>query len=276
MADASLQKLIARSCKDLLLPVVRLLLKSGITWKDFCEVARLAFVEVATSELGTGDRPGNISRVAILTGMTRREVRRQRDLLERGATAPIGYMTPVSGVLSGWHNDPEFVGPYGKPRDLPLDGPGASFASLVRRYGDRRISVAALLKELQGSGALVQLPDGRLRAHKRAFVPRPMEPVLIRLWASGLRDVGTTLEYNVTRPSTKPSRFERRALNLNVDRKALPAFRQLLEVQGEAFLETMDDWLTAHQMQEGLGAEPIRLGVGVYHIEDARVRGRLK
>lgn len=271
MDDSSLQRLIASSCKDLLLPVVRLLLKSGITWKEFCEVARQAFVEVATNEFGTADRPTNISRVAVLTGMTRREVGRQRNLLAAGATEAVGLMSSAARVLSGWYQDPAFVGAHSKPRDLPL----ATFGKLVRRYADD-VPVNALLRELQSSGAVVRLPDGRLRVTKRAFVPRPMEPAQIRLWASALHDIGTTLEYNVTRDRGKPPRFERRALSVNIDRGALPAFRQMLEIQGQAFLESVDDWLTAHQVEGDPETDAIRLGVGVYHIEESSVRARLK
>ncbi len=171
MDNSSLQRLIASSCKDLLLPVVRLLLKSGITWKEFCEVARQAFVEVATNEFGTGDRPTNISRVAMLTGMTRREVGRQRNLLAPGATEAVGYMSSAARVLSGWHQDPGFVGAHGKPRDLTV----ASFSELVRRYAVDDVPVTALLKELQSCNAITQLSDGRLRANKRAFVPGTRE-----------------------------------------------------------------------------------------------------
>jgi Family of unknown function (DUF6502) len=269
-----LQRLIARSCNDLLLPVVRLLLKSGITWKTFCEVGRQAFVEVATREFGTDGRPANTSRVATLTGITRREVRRQQHLLATDPGAANGLLSPAARVLSAWHRDPEFIGPQRRPRDLPLEGHGASLAELVRRYVGGETSVTALLKELQTLGAVAQLADGRIRVNKRAFVPGPMDPAQIRLWANVLRDVGTTLEYNVTRTRGRPARFERRALSLEVDRAALPAFRQLLEVQGEAFLESIDDWLTAHEVQGDAAADAIRLGVGIYHIEDARPKSK--
>ena len=71
-------------CRVLLRPVVRLLLKSGITWKEFAEVAKSVFVEVATREFGIRGRPTNTSRVAILTGINRHDVAKQRELLERG------------------------------------------------------------------------------------------------------------------------------------------------------------------------------------------------
>jgi hypothetical protein len=50
----------------------------------------------------------------------------------------------------------------------------------------------------------------------------------------------------------------------------------MLEIQGQAFLESVDDWLTAHQVEGDSETDAIRLGVGVYHIEESSARARLK
>ena len=267
--------LILSSCRTLLVPIARLLLKSGVTWKEFSEVARRAFVDVATNEFGIRGRPTNVSRVAILTGMTRREVRRQRELLESDPQPETGYMSKASRLLSGWHQDPDFTDVDGEPRALVIDGDGASFSELARRYGGD-IPPGALLKELQSGDAIARLPDGRIRATKRVFLPRPMDPTQIRLWASVLQDVAATLEHNMTRDKATTPRFERRALSLRVDRRALGGFRQFLEDEGQAFLERVDDWLTRHQASAEMAGNAIRLGAGVYHIEDVSPRGRAK
>lgn len=275
MEETGLKVLILSSCRTLLVPVARLLLKSGVTWKEFSEVARRTFVHVATTEFGIRGRPTNVSRVAILTGMTRREVRRQRDLLEFDPQPQAGYMSKASRVLSGWHQDPDFIDARGQPRALEIDGIGNSFSELTRRYGGD-IPAGALLKELQNSDAVERMPDGRIRATTRVFLPRQMEPAQLRLWASVLHDVGTTLEHNLTRDKTHTPRFERRALSLRVNRSALPAFRQFLENEGQAFLERVDDWLTQHQAGTESADNAIRLGAGVYHIEDVLLRGRTR
>lgn len=44
-------------------PVVRLMLRSGITWKEFSELSKAKFVEVAGAEFGIRGRPTNASRV---------------------------------------------------------------------------------------------------------------------------------------------------------------------------------------------------------------------
>jgi hypothetical protein len=69
----------------------------------------------------------------------------------------------------------------------------------------------------------------------------------------------------MTRASTLPARFERSAVNDQVAAGALPEFKAVLEREGQAFLERLDAWLTEHQATDG---KSIRLGVGVYHIQD--------
>jgi hypothetical protein len=275
MDTSGLKSLLLTSCRALLIPIARLLLKSGVTWKEFSEVARRTFVDVATGEFGIRGRPTNVSRVALLTGMTRREVRRQRSLLESDPQPETGYMSKASRLLSGWHQDREFTDAKGEPRVLEIDGSGASFAELARRYGGD-IPPGALLKELESGDAISRLADGRIRATKRVFLPRPMEPAQIRLWASVLQDIGSTLEHNLTRDKSSVPRFERRALSVRVERRALGDFRQFLETEGQAFLERVDDWLTQHQADAGTENNTIRLGAGVYHIEDVSLRGRTK
>lgn len=274
MEQFSAKALVMSSCRALLQPIARLLLKSGVTWKEFAELSRQTFVEVATGEFGLRGRPTNVSRVAILTGLARREVRRQQQASTAQPQAGTGYMSKASRVLSGWYQDPEFLDDQGTPCVLALDGEGASFAELVRRYGGGDIPAGALLKELQLARAIERRADNTVRALTRVYLPRRMDEGQIRLWGSVLQDVGATLEHNLTRDMKTAPRFERRALSVLVDRRTLPAFKQFLEQEGQAFLERLDDWLTAHQVSEDAKEEAIRLGAGVYHIEDVRVRGR--
>ncbi len=78
MASMGSRSLLATACAAALRPVVRLLLKSGWTHREFADLARRVFVEVASTEFGKRGRPANASRVAILTGINRKDVSRLR------------------------------------------------------------------------------------------------------------------------------------------------------------------------------------------------------
>ena len=68
-----------------LMPIARLLMKCGVGYREFAEIAKCAFVDVATQDYGLRGRPTNISRVAVMTGLTRKEVKRLRDKIQAGA-----------------------------------------------------------------------------------------------------------------------------------------------------------------------------------------------
>ena len=252
-------------------PVIRLVLRTGVTWKEFSDLSKTKFVEVATADFGVRGRPTNASRVAILTGLDRREVAKLRKPTSEAATK--GYQSKASQVLSAWHHDPYFLDANRHPAELAVDGEGPTFAELMRRYAPA-LPVVAMIKELKNANAIEELGDGRLRALTRTYLPSRVSMERLRLWSSVLSDVATTIEHNLARDETAPARFERRALSLRVDRKALPEFRELLEREGQAFLERLDDWLASHELADG-DEDGMRLGVGIYHIED-RIERRAK
>jgi len=51
-------------------PVIHILLRSGITYREFAELSKMIYVEVATRHFGRRNRPTNVSRTAMLTGLT--------------------------------------------------------------------------------------------------------------------------------------------------------------------------------------------------------------
>ena len=91
------------------------------------------------------------------------------------------------------------------------------------------------------------------------------------MWGKRITDVAKTYVHNLTRSAHAPARFERAAVNDSVNASALPDFQRFLEQEGEAFLERVDAWLTAHEARADASDNPqgvVRLGAGLYHIQD--------
>lgn len=230
----------------------------------------MTLVEVATAHFGLHGRPTNMSRVAIMTGISRRDVKRFRDLLEAEPALETDRMGGAARLLSGWHLDPEFTATDGGPLDLPYEADtGPSFATLCKRYaGD--LAAVTLRRELARVRALEELPDGRLRALMRYYQPLQMDPDAIVRGGSMLGDLGVTVCHNLGKTADEPFRFAGRATNVRVRATAVRAFREYLDKEGQSFLERADEWLSAHEAPEPTAsrrARTVRLGVGVYHIE---------
>jgi hypothetical protein len=268
MANAATRPIV-QACLRWLRPIARWLLKSGITWKEFAELSRTVFVAVAAEEFGLRGRPTNVSRIALLTGLTRRDVRRYRESpLLAAATARRAEddLNHATRVLAGWHLDTEFIDEFGRPRALPASGEGATFSALVRRYaGD--IPATALAKELLLSGSVARADDGRYKAVRRFYMPRAMDGQAVERAGHVLADLTTTLEHNLSRDAAAPSRFEGRAQNRHVALEHLPAFRAFMEREAQGFLERCDEWLSSHEAVD-TSAPRLRLGAGVYMIQE--------
>jgi len=257
-------------------PLARILLRAGVTWKELTEVVKATYVEVASRDFGLQGRPTNVSRVSILTGLTRREVRRLRDLLDGADPQAFQRMNNATRLLSGWYQDPDFSDGEGTPLLLKVEGPGASFQSLSKRYaGD--IPATAMLKELLHVGAVKETGDGRLQARTRYYMPALLDTDAVLRSGSVVEDLGKTVAYNLHREPDDPSRFERRATNTRIPANVAPEFREFMETEGQAFLERVDAWLTEHESNSDADSdEHIRLGFGAYWIEDTPDEGEEK
>lgn len=255
----------------LMRPAARLLLRCGVSWKEAAELTKMAFVEAAADEFGKHGRPANSSRIALVTGLGRREVKRLRDLIESPAPldtdSALNTVNQASRLLSGWHQDPDFSTAPGKPKLLAPRGKG-SFEALAKRYAPD-IPPTVILKELKDVGAIRETAAGRLRALARYYMPS--ESALESMVRSGsvLADFSTTVVHNLF-SGDKPTRFEGRATSLRVKRRAERAFQQYLEREAMAFLEDADAWLTAHEVAADDEEPGTRLGVGVYMIRDEK------
>lgn len=258
-----------RAFRLLLRPLVRILLRSGITWKETADVCKLTFVEVATKEFGLHGRPTNISRVAIMTGIGRREVSRLRRHAVGEPVTDLDSLNSATRVLTGWHLDPAYTAADGAPRELEFDGRGADFSALARKYAPDTPPIT-MLRELQRVGAVEESGEHRLRVLKRYYMPLAMDPEAVLRAGSMLQDLGNTTYYNLARRDGDPTRFQGRATNQHMRIADAPAFREYLESEGQALLERVDAWLSRHEAPAN-GRRPhkaVRLGVGVYQIED--------
>jgi hypothetical protein len=260
------KKSISTAFRLIFRPIAKILLLAGITWKEVAEVCKASLVEVASAEFGIKGRPTNASRIAILTGFTRKEVTRLRNLLAADDVQSIERMNHATRVLTGWYTDDEFLDQDGSPRALGAKGEVRSFDALCKRYASD-VPATTMLKELKHVGAVVEGSDGQLIVQSRYYMPRQMDEELVLSSGSVMQDLGNTVAHNLYRDDKVAARFERRAHNTCMPESAKPRFQAFLEDEGQAFLERVDQWLSANEIEEDSTEKGIRLGLGAYWIE---------
>jgi len=268
---------VIKSCRYLLLPVVRFVLRHGVTVSDFEELTKDAYVEVARQDYGIDGRPTNNARVAMLTGLSRREVAKIRDrLLNGGVLADDSQGNRISQILTGWHVDAEFTDENGQPKVLPATGPTGSLPSLLKRYaGD--LPHGAIRKEMQQRALIEEQNDGSFRVLRRDYVFSELAPEIVNRLGVALHDHAATLEHNLNEERLAAPRFEAIADNVCVKPSTYRAFHKLVEERGLSFLEGMDGWLSENETETSTdsNARTVRLGVGVYLIYDESKQGSI-
>lgn len=258
------------AAQAILRPLVRILLRNGIPYGAFADMARQVYVEVAEKEFSLPGRKQTVSRVSTITGVPRKEVTRIQaaETANRAAVDPERYNRPAR-VIGGWVRDSGYHDRKGRPCDLPMEGESRSFSALVREFsGD--IPARAMADELLRVGAIEHLPYGHVRLLARAYVPAGDQAEKLGILGSDVADLIRTIDHNLTcHPAA--AHFQRRVSYDNIPRELLPELTKKLSRKAQACLESLDRTLAAadRDRSPGLkGSSRIRTGVGIYYFED--------
>ncbi|WP_372972701.1 DUF6502 family protein [Marinobacter sp.] len=275
MSDHTLGPL-HRALYRILRPLVRLLLRNGVPFGDFAELARRAYIETALKDFPERGRKMTDSRAAVLTGLTRKEVKRQREILAGEPLEPRYNRqgNRASRVVAGWVHDPRFQDARGHPATLTVDG-SAGFAELVRLYsGD--MTPRAVLDELLRVGVVAWKAEegGMLELRKRAYVPAGDDTEMLHIFGEDVSDLVATIDYNLvsSRQGQQPL-FQRTLTYDNIPPEVIGEWRALASRQSQQLLERLDGWLgPKDQDVTGAGTEAahraVRTGISVFYFED--------
>ncbi|MGE0580855.1 MAG: DUF6502 family protein [Steroidobacteraceae bacterium] len=140
-----------RAAVLLLEALVPLLVQYRVTYGHLSVAARQVLVRNAARIARLRNGRINQSEIAATTGLSRIEVRRHLSAEMPGDFSYASLRSKTSFVMNGWLTDKRFQSPIGKPKALCMRGRGATFESLVRKYG-RDVPPRAMAAELQRQG----------------------------------------------------------------------------------------------------------------------------
>ena len=161
-----------RALRRLLGPLVRLLLEYQITFPALAALLKSVYVEEATRSFAIPGRPQTLSRLTLLTGIHRKDVKRLQGESPEADAVPANVSLGAQLVLR-WTADPQYQSSEGTPIALPRlarDGNHPSFESLVESVS-KDIRPRAILDEWQRLGIAVIDSEDRVQLVANAFVP---------------------------------------------------------------------------------------------------------
>ena len=246
-----------------------------MSFKAFLDIAKHTYVEVAAAEFRIPGKKQSTSRIALLSGLTRKEIQRLLDApatKDKDSEAGERY-NRAARVVAGWVRDKDFCDAAGNPKMLALQDGGAedraTFAELVRRFsGD--IPFRAVLDELLRVGVVEKFDDGNVHLKTRAYIPESGDADKLNILGTDVSDLVATIDHNIQHGVADPF-FQRKVMYDNVPAEALEEFRRLSGAQAQALLERLDKWLSQHDRDthpETTGTGRMRTGIGIYYFEE--------
>ena len=265
----TMEKAISSAIIKLMRPLVRILLRNGIPFRTFAELAKRVYVSVASEEFAIEGRKASVSRVSVITGLSRKEISRVRELGEHEKDISVQRYNRAARVISGWVSDPKFHDEAGDPKELAVGNGEISFAQLVRLYsGD--VPVRAILDELVRVGSVTRTGKGRVRLLERAYVPHTGEADKIGILGTDVADLMSTIDHNLTDGEKEPM-FQRKVSYDNLPVEAMKEIRKLSARHAQELLELLNRRMAEHDRDvnpAASGTGRLRAGVGVYYFEE--------
>ena len=187
--------------RRLLRPLVRLLIRRGITFPLLAELLRELYVEVARNDLPADPRARTDSRISLATGIHRKEIRRQRISDPPAGTEP-EMLGMSSHIIARWLGLPPWRGEDGAPLPLPRGG-AVSFDALVASV-TRDVRPRAVLDEWLSQGVVRLDAEDRVVLAAAAYLPQPGSAAQWHYFARNLHDHLAAATANVTAAQAPP------------------------------------------------------------------------
>lgn len=213
-----------RALREVLRPVVRLLLRFQLGYPFLADFLKGVFVEVAESE-AAGTRLTD-SRVTVLTGVHRKDVRRLRHAPRDDEAPPA--VSLAGQVIARWLGDDDFLDAQGQPRPLGRQhdgGRGPTFEHLVNSISRQDVHPAAVLSELERLGVVHVDEQQTVHLDAEAFVPDKGLDEKCYYLGQNARDHLDAAVHNVS--GKTPPMFERSVYYGKLSPKSIAALDEL-------------------------------------------------
>ena len=159
-------------------PLVRLMIARGITFSAAVELLKRAYIDVADRHFRLTDERQTDSRVSLITGLHRKDVKRLRASAEDRSPEFVPPSVSLGEkIVTAWTTDPRYCDAAGRTRPLPRlarHGGEMSFEALVASVS-KDIRSRAVLDEWTRLGIARLDEDDRVWLNAEAFVPRDGE-----------------------------------------------------------------------------------------------------
>jgi hypothetical protein len=227
---------LVRALHRLLRPLVRLLLQQQITYPYLADLLKHVYVELANEEFALAEKRQTTSRVSLLTGIHRKDVKRLRETPSGADTAP-AVVSLGAQLVARWTGVDAYTDATGHPRPLPRAGAAPSFESLVASVS-KDIRARAVLDEWLRLGVASLDAENRVRLEVEAFVPERGFDEKAFYFGRNLQDHVAAAAHNLS--GGHPPFLERSVYYDQLSAESVRELRELAERSGMEALQLVN------------------------------------
>lgn len=269
MQSSTLPTSLLKALRHVMRPLVRLMLRKGVTYLVFADLLKEVFVEVADREFRLGDKAPTDSRISLLTGVHRKDVRRLRNTGDPTSSTLPENITFGAQLVNAWASAP-FCNDAGLPLPLPRlasAGGDRSFDALVAKVSTD-IRARVVLDEWLRLGVVRLDEQDRVHLEAQAFVPQKGFDEKAAYLGHNLHDHACAAVHNLS--SEGPAFFERSVHYDALAPMSVEALREAVASEGMQALLSFNRLAAELEFKDLPSLEPRqRITVGLYFYTEA-------
>ncbi|VVP24424.1 hypothetical protein PS900_04022 [Pseudomonas fluorescens] len=269
MQSSTLPTSLLKALRHVMQPLVRLMLRKGVTYLVFADLLKEVFVEVADREFRLGEKAPTDSRISLLTGVHRKDVRRLRNTSDLAASTLPENITFGAQLVNAWAKAP-FCNDAGQPLPLPRlasVGGDRSFDALVAQVSTD-IRARVVLDEWLRLGVVRLDEQERVHLEAQAFVPQKGFDEKTAYLGHNLHDHACAAVHNLS--SEAPAFFERSVHYDALAPMSVEALREAVASEGMQALLSFNRLAAELEFRDLPSLEPRqRITVGLYFYTEA-------
>jgi hypothetical protein len=262
------QKLIAAAVKRILRPIVKLMLANQLTYTFAIDLLKTLFVEIAEKDFALKGKAQTDSRISLISGVHRKDVRRLREYLPDIEEVVPQNVSLGSQIIAVWTTDAKYLGEDGLPKALArlaahnVD----SFESLVRSVSTD-IHPRAVLDEWLRLGVATVDEENFVHLVSDAFIPNEGMEEMAYYLGHNLHDHAQAAVSNMQ--GQQPAFFER---CVHYDELSIESVQQITKLSKKIGMKSLQEmYKTTDRIAKAQPADVkqnMRLTYGIYYYHE--------
>lgn len=232
-------ELLSSALRLILRPVIRFCVRNSIKIQDLEETAKELYIELSSNELKKNGTEISLSRLSVMSGMQRRDVKRIQEK-SNADPEPAQQKHFLLRVIGQWEEDKRFTTATGKAKVLTVEGAGSEFAELVTSVS-KDLNPYTVLFELERIGAVERSSKG-IKLLTFQYVPSDAEEKYVML-GNDLYDLVEGVTENIHDEVSEKNLHLTTSFD-NIPLESLPEIRKWLRDKGTEFHEVVRKYLS--------------------------------